>query len=40
VGADALLRHFGFQFVASKLNDLLVFVRISQVSPLRTKSHL
>jgi hypothetical protein len=40
VGADALLRHFGFQFVALKLNDLLVFVRISQVSSLRTKSHL
>jgi len=36
VGADALLRHLGFQFVALKLDDLLVFVWISQVSPLRT----
>jgi hypothetical protein len=40
VGADALLRQFGFQFVALKSDDLLVFVRISQVSPLLTKSHL
>jgi len=40
VGADALLRHLGFQFVALKLDDLLVFVWISQISPLRTKSHL
>jgi hypothetical protein len=40
LGADALLRRFGFQFVALKLDDLLVFVWISQLSPLRTKSHL
>jgi hypothetical protein len=31
---------FGFQFVGLKLNDLLVFVWIFQISPLRTKSHL
>ena len=34
------LWHFGLQLIGLKLDDLLVFVRISQLEPLRTKSHL